>query len=398
MAETRFIRTVAFGGYDKSDVDKRLEAMYSKVHELKNELNEAKTLLKKYEDGSDAAKSYESVLAAERAKLTQLQVKNDSLSEKIKAAKDTISAKDEEINTLREKNAALEAEAEDLKLSIITIQVGDNAAALGNVFVEAQKSKELLMKSAESEAENIEKMSKKSAEDTIADANNKAKEIIYEAEKKAAEITADALNNSEEMKVASNNLKAALASDIDRLSDQISGLQSAIAGFEANSSAALEQAQKYLKNAEDEINKDGIPVFRLPEINEPVYPEKPDIKPVYEHEQEAAEKKKNNELDKLQAMAESIGGNGKKSGASADGLKKQTKAQDNKKPGSAPSAQAKNSSPAEQTESRQKNSPSLADLVKQANSIGDEDSKKKKGSVSLEELAKQAAALNGGKK
>ena len=96
MAETRFIRTVAFGGYDKSDVDKRLEAMYSKVHDLKNELTETKAVLKKYEEGSDAAKSYESVLAVERAKITQLQVKNDNLSEKIKTVRDSIKIKEDE--------------------------------------------------------------------------------------------------------------------------------------------------------------------------------------------------------------------------------------------------------------------------------------------------------------
>ena len=146
MAETRFIRTVAFGGYDKSDVDKRLEAMYSKVHDLKNELTETKAVLKKYEEGSDAAKSYESVLAVERAKITQLQVKNDNLSEKIKTVRDSIKIKEDENTCLREKNAALEAEIEDLKLSLMTIQVGEDAAALGTVFVEAQKSKEMVLK------------------------------------------------------------------------------------------------------------------------------------------------------------------------------------------------------------------------------------------------------------
>lgn len=369
MAETRFIRTVAFGGYDKSDVDKRLEAMYSKVHDLKNELTETKAVLKKYEEGSDAAKSYESVLAVERAKITQLQVKNDNLSEKIKTVRDSIKIKEDENTSLREKNAALEAEIEDLKLSLMTIQVGEDAAALGTVFVEAQKSKEMVLKSAQNEADNIKAMSEKSAEDTIADANNKAKEIIYEAEKKAAEITADALNNSEEMKTASNNLKAVLASDIFKISEYFSKLKDVLHDFEANSSAAIEQSQELLKDAEKEVNKDGIPVFRLPERIEPAYPEKPDIKPVFESEQEVKEKKRNTELDKLQAMAEAIGRSEKKSDKSTDNSTEQSDNSTDKKSESEQDTKTSSDSEKSAKKPASNNAPSLADLLKQATAL-----------------------------
>lgn len=369
MAETRFIRTVAFGGYDKSDVDKRLEAMYSKVHDLKNELTETKAVLKKYEEGSDAAKSYESVLAVERAKITQLQVKNDNLSEKIKTVRDSIKIKEDENTSLREKNAALEAEIEDLKLSLMTIQVGEDAAALGTVFVEAQKSKEMVLKSAQNEADNIKAMSEKSAEDTIADANNKAKEIIYEAEKKAAEITADAHNNSEEMKTASNNLKAVLASDIFKISEYFSKLKDVLHDFEVDSSAALEQSQELLKDAEKEVNKDGIPVFRLPERIEPAYPEKPDIKPVFESEQEVKEKKRNTELDKLQAMAEAIGRSEKKSDKSTDNSTEQSDNSTDKKSESEQDTKTSSDSEKSAKKPASNNAPSLADLLKQATAL-----------------------------
>ena len=369
MAETRFIRTVAFGGYDKSDVDKRLEAMYSKVHDLKNELTETKAVLKKFEEGSDAAKSYESVLAVERAKITQLQVKNDNLSEKIKTVRDSIKIKEDENTCLREKNAALEAEIEDLKLSLMTIQVGEDAAALGTVFVEAQKSKEMVLKSAQNEADNIKAMSERSAEDTIADANNKAKEIIYEAEKKAAEITADAHNNSEEMKTASNNLKAVLASDIFKISEYFSKLKDVLHDFEANSSAAIEQSQELLKDAEKEVNKDGIPVFRLPERIEPAYPEKPDIKPVFESEQEVKEKKRNTELDKLQAMAEAIGRSEKKSDKSTDNSTEQSDNSTDKKSESEQDTKTSSDSEKSAKKPASNNAPSLADLLKQATAL-----------------------------
>ena len=38
MAETKFIKISATGGYDKADVDKRLDFLYNLVNDLKNEL------------------------------------------------------------------------------------------------------------------------------------------------------------------------------------------------------------------------------------------------------------------------------------------------------------------------------------------------------------------------
>ena len=82
MAETKFIKISATGGYDKADVDKRLDFLYNLVYDLKNELRESKLLLKNYQDGSDSEKNFENVLSVERAQITQVQVKNENLSEK----------------------------------------------------------------------------------------------------------------------------------------------------------------------------------------------------------------------------------------------------------------------------------------------------------------------------
>ena len=53
MAETEFIKAAAFGGYDKTDVDKRLDSLYSLAYEMKNELRETKLLLEKYQEDSE---------------------------------------------------------------------------------------------------------------------------------------------------------------------------------------------------------------------------------------------------------------------------------------------------------------------------------------------------------
>ena len=88
MAEARFIKTVTFGGYEKEAVIKRLEFLNTQVHDLRNELRETKLLLDAYKKGSDQEKALESVLSEERAKLTQVQVQNNTLNVKLKATDD----------------------------------------------------------------------------------------------------------------------------------------------------------------------------------------------------------------------------------------------------------------------------------------------------------------------
>ena len=52
MAEARFIKTVAFGGYDKAGVIRRMEYLNTQVHDLRNELRETKLLLEAYKKGT----------------------------------------------------------------------------------------------------------------------------------------------------------------------------------------------------------------------------------------------------------------------------------------------------------------------------------------------------------
>lgn len=357
MAESRFIKTVTFGGYDRTDVDKRLDGLYSQVCDLKNELRETKLTLESYKKGTEEERSFEQVLTVERAKLTEVQVKNEAMSEKIKTADDEMKKKDKELADLKEENARLKEELEDAGSKLSAYEAGNDAAALGAVFIEAQKSRSMLLDSAKQEALKLEEDSKKLAENIIADADNKAAQIIYDAEKFAAESEAYARTKAEEMKAASGNMKAALMVDIDNIGAQITALRKVLENFEKNGSAMVTQSESMISNARNELLKDGVPVFTMPERFEPELPDLPEFKPVdFSGEKAEAAKKKNADLEKLQAMADAIGG-GKKPAADV---------------------------------------PDLDALAKQAEALagGDKKSGSSGGGLDLDALAKMAAALD----
>lgn len=381
MAETRFIKTVPFGGYDRTDVDKRLEGLYTQVSELKNELRETKLSLEKFKKGTEEEKTHEYVLSVERAKLTEVQVKNEAMSEKLKTAEDDNKNKDKEIEELKKSLAEMKEALDDANAELSALKSGSDAAALGVVFVEAQKSRSMLLDSAKKEAADLEADSKKLAENIITDADNKAAKILYEAEKQAAEIHADALNKSEEMKSASGNMKTTLLEDISKIGVEVSKLRKVLEEFETSGFRMIEESEDMLKSAESELKRDGVPVFRIPEHYEPELPKIPEYKPTdFSRASDAASEKKNSELDALAKQAAALGGDKKKSGGSdLDALAKQAAALsggDKKKGGGA----------------------DLDALAKQAAALGGGDNKKKSSGTDLASLMAQAAALDGGKK
>lgn len=361
MAETRFIKTVTFGGYDKNDVDKKLEYLFTQVYELKNELREAKLALEEYKKGTDGEKALEGVLAGERAKLTQVQVRNETMSEKLKAAEDDNKSKEKELEELKAKAEKYKAEADKAKSDLAALSAGSDAVALSTVFIEAQKSAQLLEDTARQKAEQVDKDSKKLAEDTVTEANNKAKKIIFEAESRAAEIDADAKTRWEQMDAASGNLKATLLTDVESIMGEVSKLRTVFEEFEENGLSKLKESEQLLGGAEKRLKAGGIPVFRQPDEFSPEYPDEPEyskVDGVYESSVSDTDRKKKEELEKLQAMASSIGG---KSTASDDGV-------------------------------------DLASLAEQAAALGGDESgsdakKSNSGGIDLAALAAQAAAL-----
>lgn len=312
MAETKFIRTVTYGGFDRGDVNKKIDSLNSQLFELKNELREAKLSLEEYKKGSPEEKAHESVLAVERTKLTDALVQNEKLTGKLKTAEEDAKTKEKKLAELESENKKLFADNEELKKKLAAYEAGNDAAALSTVFIEAQKSANQIVENARKDSEEKVSDAKKLAEDTVAEANNKAAQIIFDAEKRAAQITADAKNGAEEMKAASGNLRAVLLGDIEKLNSEVKKLREVFADFEKNGKVGLDDSAKVLDSAYSKLTEGGVPVFKSPEKIAPTDVEEPVLKNVntdyIQNADKEAIKKKNEELEKLAAMAASIGG------------------------------------------------------------------------------------------
>ena len=62
MAETRFVETTVFGGFERTATEKRFEYLNSQVFSLKNELRECKLILAELRKGSEEAEAIQTVL------------------------------------------------------------------------------------------------------------------------------------------------------------------------------------------------------------------------------------------------------------------------------------------------------------------------------------------------
>lgn len=318
MAETRFMRTVVFGGYDKSDVDKKLDYIYELFFECKNKLRETKLQLDKMKGGSSEQEAADSVLAAERAKLTELQVKNENLVEKTRSLNDENTRKDKEIAELKSKLAETESKLSEAEARLASEGGTNSGAMLNVVFQQAQTSANLIISTAQKQADDLGTDSKKLAENTITDANNKAKMIIFEAEKNAAEITADAKEKAAAMDVASGNMKAAMLSDVEKMSVKMSKFKDIFEKFGSSGTEMISQSMDILNDAVAELTNGGVPVFREPEKFETELIESPTFDDIDEFyltgsddsmmDNEAGPDNVNDTLQKLKEKAAAIGG------------------------------------------------------------------------------------------
>ncbi len=312
MAEARFIKTVAFGGYEKSEVIRRLEYLNSQVFDLKNELRQTKLLLEAYKKGTDAEKANETVLAGERAKLTQVQVQNETLTTKLKAAEEENRGYEQKVRELDGTIADLNDQLKAANDSITALKAGSDAAALSQVFIEAQKSADMLINNAKSNAEKMAEDARTAAEITIADANDEAAQIVFEAEREAALKLTDSKNKTEEMNVSSNNMKAIMLDDVTKLGAEMSHLRKIIEKFMETGLSDITDAEERLFQVSNTLREGGVPVFKAPEYFEAELPETPKrnaLKAIEANaEKEEEKQKKQNELDKLKQMAQALGG------------------------------------------------------------------------------------------
>ncbi len=312
MAESQFIRTVLFGGYDKNDVDKRLNYLYDIVFDSKNKLREAKVAIDRLRGGASDDEAMTSVAAEERAKVTELQIKNQNLVEKSRSLADELLTKNQDIANLKAELDAVKAKLGEAEAKLASENGTNSGAMLNMVFQQAQSSADLIVSTAKKQAEDLESDSKKLAENVVIEANNKAKMIIYDAEVKAADIIKEAKEKSSVMDVASDNVKAQILDNVDRMSKMLGQFKDIFGKFENAGAKMISDSENVLGNMSSDLKSNGVPVFRSPERFESDMVEAPvldDIDNDYatgnpDHVDAA---KKNDALEKLKARAESLG-------------------------------------------------------------------------------------------
>lgn len=340
MAETKFMKIVTYGGYDKDDVMKQFASYNLRISELKNQLDEAKAQLNVYKSGGDAEAAYEAAMAQDRAKLSEAMAQNETVDSMLKSYEDQIQAKDAEIKSLHEAAAELSASLSDANAKINAMQSGDEAMALSNIFLEAQKTGNNLKSAARAEADKVKEDAMALAEDIVREANNEAAKIVYEAEKNAAVATANAQNDVEQMSVATNNMRAAMLENIEGLTAEVANIKAVLDEFSKTGLDDLIKAQDLIKGTENTLKSGGVPKFQQAKTFSPKLPQEPKYTPPQQKNAnkppQQPEKKKNGGLDALQKMANSIGGgdnnNNKKNGLDLSALQKQANSLEGKKP------------------------------------------------------------------
>lgn len=313
MAESQFMKTVLFGGYDKSDVDKRMNYLYDLCFDSKNKLREAKVIIDRLKQGAADEDAINSALADDRAKLTEMQVKNQNLVEKARAISDENTRLTQEVADLKVSLESVQKSLDEANAKLASEGGTNQGAMLNMVFQQAQSSADLIVTTSKQQAENLEADSKKLAENTITDANNKAKAIIYDAEKKAASIIKDAKDKSNAMDVASGNIKASVLGEVEKMNAAINRFKTVFDDFTNSGTKMITQSQDFLSEAINDLTSGGTPVFRTPEeadddlVEQPVFDDIDDNY-ITNGSDASANKGKNDVLQQLEERAKAIGG------------------------------------------------------------------------------------------
>ena len=305
MADSRFISTVTYGGYDKADVVRRLDSLYERIYGLENELRETRLLLDSTKNGEEIRSAVDTILAQDRDALTQAQVKNEELTLSMQTAEETIRKNQAEIRKLKASLEETAAELSEANKKLAAAKSDDDAAALSAVFIEAKRSADMLESTAKEKADQLEKAAAEAAEKSIAHANDESAIIINDAQRKAAEIIADAKNAAGEMETAYVNMRATIFSEMSSLGQQLADFKDALMKFEEDGVGNLYKCEELLDKTQETLKEGGIPEFREDVKYAPEYPERPRRKADLESEEM---KKRRSGLDKLRQMAESLTG------------------------------------------------------------------------------------------
>ncbi len=315
MAGSLFIKSTAFGGYDKPETDKVVEDLFTQVYDLKNQVRDSELYAANRKDGLDEADNKANIVAASAKELAKVQAENETLSRHVEELKAESKDKDEQIAGLNAEIEKLKGELKEANNRLDKVENGE-ASMLSKVFIEAQKSADMVRSEAEKQAEDLKADTEKLTTNMITEANNKAAQIVYAAEKQAAEIEAKAINDDEAMKAASSNMKAVMLTDIQKISADLSKIKELFVSLQTDGTDKLTKSETMLKDAEDSLKKDGVPKFKVPEEIAATLPSQPKLGKTdysYSTGKSKDDIEKNEELEKLMNMAQSLSGDDKKS-------------------------------------------------------------------------------------
>ncbi len=260
MDGTGFLKTVSFGGFDKKDVLAYVDELNTKIYTLEAELDEKKALLESAGGAGDNSEKYEELLAADKAKITELQTNNDSLKLQMKTMEDDLANKDKEIEALKAQNAELEEQLQEAKNKAASGGGESSAMDLSNVFLEAQKTANTIVTQAKENARKMDEDAKKLANQVVDDANGKASTIVKNADEKASKILSDAEDKSSEMRAAADKIRKQVEEEIAEIDENVVKLKEVLEMFSSESLSRLDEAKAQLDNAQSVVKKGGAPV------------------------------------------------------------------------------------------------------------------------------------------
>lgn len=289
MDGTGFLKTVSFGGFDKKDVLAYVDELNTKIYTLEAELDEKKALLESAGGAGDNSEKYEELLAADKAKITELQTNNDSLKLQMKTMEDDLANKDKEIEALKAQNAELEEQLQEAKNKAASGGGESSAMDLSNVFLEAQKTANTIVTQAKENARKMDEDAKKLANQVVDDANGKASTIVKNADEKASKILSDAEDKSSEMRAAADKIRKQVEEEIAEIDENVVKLKEVLEMFSSESLSRLDEAKAQLDNAQSVVKKSGAPVASAPAAK-PAPAPAPAPAPVVEEAPKAEEK------------------------------------------------------------------------------------------------------------
>jgi cell division septum initiation protein DivIVA len=257
MDGTGFLRTVRVGGFDKKDVLAYVDDLNTKIYSLEAELDEKKALLEGASSGGTVDTSkYDELLAADKAKITELQTNNNSLKNQMSILEEDVAAANKELESLKKKNSALEDELQEAKNKLASGEgAADSAMDLSNVFIEAQKTANNLVSQAKESAKKMDDDAKKLANQVVDDANSKASSIVKTAEDRASKIMTEAEDKTAEARAAVANLKNVIAGEVNDIESNIHKLSEVLQIFSNESLSKLTEARGVIDKAKESLGK-----------------------------------------------------------------------------------------------------------------------------------------------